>query len=575
MLIDGCENKRINTKEFSINNTTAIDDFGREIEIVKEKKCKDRYVGLFYFLSLGNHSDHKGEYDVNKITNGGENLEEFFLRNDEVSPIGAAHFWDKPLFDYYESQDEWVLRRHIEMLTHARVDFLVTDTTNGRIYENVLGKLLDLLDEYYKDGWNVPKLVLYLNQKSEELVRHVYKNYYKDGKYDNVWFKPNGKPMIIFNIGEAKFNAEKKKDKEILDYFEIKDKQWPILDYIHKDGVPWIDFEYPQRNYNKWMNVSVAQHTTIMMSDIYGSQGRGFDYKDHKNHSDLKSLKQNINFEGQWKTVFEANEEEVKYVFVTGWNEWVALKMYIKNYANDRPFMVDNFNVEFSRDLEPSTTLGDNGYLSLIRNIRKFNYEVAEKEYSEDITIEDISSFDEKAWEGAKVYEDFGKETIKRKARNICNTRDIINETGRNDVLKVKVAKDSKNIYFRIETREDITPYVEGDNCWMNLMIKLPDAQKGGLMGFQYIINKIVKDNNKSSVCKYIDGKYKEIAECERYVLGNVMQIKVSRRSMDIKAKNLEFVFKIADNVTDTENYYSYYTTGDVAPIGRLVYKFM
>lgn len=34
-------------------------------------------------------------------------------------PVGAHHFWGEPLFGYYRASDEWVMRKHLQMLTDA------------------------------------------------------------------------------------------------------------------------------------------------------------------------------------------------------------------------------------------------------------------------------------------------------------------------------------------------------------------------------------------------------------------------------------------------------------------------
>ena len=41
----------------------------------------------------------------------------------------------EPLFGYYLASDEWVMRKHLQMLTDAGIDFTVFDTTNAVTYD--------------------------------------------------------------------------------------------------------------------------------------------------------------------------------------------------------------------------------------------------------------------------------------------------------------------------------------------------------------------------------------------------------------------------------------------------------
>ena len=54
---------------------------------------------------------------------------------DHPAWTGSA-YWGEPLFGYYMTEDEWVIRRHIEMLGFADVDFLVFDTTYSGLNES-------------------------------------------------------------------------------------------------------------------------------------------------------------------------------------------------------------------------------------------------------------------------------------------------------------------------------------------------------------------------------------------------------------------------------------------------------
>ena len=78
--------------QYSVLNIAGTDDFGRVILPVDGKVNKDRYVGMFYFLTLGQHTNHSGIYDVNKITYEGTYNKAFTRYNTPITPVGSAHF---------------------------------------------------------------------------------------------------------------------------------------------------------------------------------------------------------------------------------------------------------------------------------------------------------------------------------------------------------------------------------------------------------------------------------------------------------------------------------------------------
>ena len=197
------DNRGLTAAEYSVLNITGTDDFGRVISPVDGKVNDDRYVGMFYFLTLGQHANHTGIYDVNKITFDSTFHKAFTQYDTFITPVGSAHFWGEPVWGYYHSEDEWVMRKQIEMLTMAGVDFLVLDTSNNVLYENVTKLLFNVLLEYQNQGWDVPKVVYYLGKHDLNadisVFKQVYNIFYAKDTYKSLWFTPNDpqKPMIV------------------------------------------------------------------------------------------------------------------------------------------------------------------------------------------------------------------------------------------------------------------------------------------------------------------------------------------------------------------------------------------
>ena len=568
------DTRDITDQEYTSYNIVGTDDYGRSIMTVDGKKDKEAYVGMFFFLSLGQHSNHRGEYDISKITQDGEDLDAFQVDN-RTSPVGSAHFWGEPVFGYYNSSDEWVIRKQIEMLTLAGIDFIVLDTSNAVTYQSVTDVLFPVMLEYYNKGWNVPKVMYYIANNNGEnttypnTLRTVYNYFYATDTYKNLWFCPNGKPMITrHELANDTFLSTF--DGGIyLNFFEFRTRQWPISDYLKEDGAPWIEFEYPQPIHTDWLSISVAQHYSVRFSDTIGTHGRGWDEK--KGINDHENYGKGLNYQTQWQTAFDYQAEgtKVKYAFITGWNEWVAEKM---KDSSGTYFTVDQFNEEYSRDIEPCVNekVADNFYMQTIRNIRTFNYSDA-KHYVYPKTTIDVSVDDAK-WNGIRSYVDFTGDCKDRNHKGMVASRTYTDTSGRNDIETVKVARDDEYMYFRVTTADNVTSYADGDDKWMNILIKTDNA-KNEWKGYNYVINRSV-NGTETSVMK-ADGKggLVEKGKGEVHVYGKTMVVKVKLSDLGLSSTNYHIEFKVADNVADYDHV-ELYRSGDSAPIGRLNYSY-
>lgn len=147
-------------------------------------------------------------------------------------------------------------------------------------------------------------------------------------------------------------------------------------------------------------------------------------------------------------------------------------------------------------------------------------------------------------------------------------------DSNRNDIVETRVAHDKDNVYFLIETKEDITPYESGEN-WMNLLIKTRASRESeSWEGYDFLINRNPGDG-KTSVEKSGGGwKWTSVGEADMLVSGNRMMITVPLSLLGLTAENFAFEFKAADNVTNYTDIMDYYVTGDSAPIGRLNYSY-
>ncbi len=560
----------------------ATDDLGRTLP----SSCTagiygskgEYYVGLFYFMWMGEHGDH-GVFDMNKIVREhGENAK--YISCGGWGPEQAMHFWGEPLYGYYYSRDEWVIRKHMELITNANVDFLYFDVTNGYAYVPTAKKVMQVCHELNEQGFNAPKVVFYTHTGSKNLVSLVYEEIYKANYCPDTWFYVDGKPVIVAYY-----------EDNIDDFFSIRLPQWPNEPANTAPSWPWMDFEWPQRVFTnngvgESISVSMAQHSgsvRFSSSGLYGdnsNRGRSTNtVVEDKSKVTEDSYKYGVNFRAQWDRVLDciAKSKEdptknIKYVLITGWNEWVAQRQPSTWIKGEEIFFVDTFGSEYSRDVE--MTRGeyfDSYYLQMISQI-------AELKGAAPAIIQDSRkkidvNGDFSQWDSVLV-------TYKNPKGNSADRNEIgfghttyINKTSRNEIASAKVTADTENIYFYVETTDNISDY-DTDSTWMQLFVNTNGNSKNGWYGYDYIINYKAKDKNITTVAKNVsEGEFAfDVAgEVQYKVDGNKMMLSVPQKMLGIDDySNIKLEFKWADSKEKITTMEGFYESGDAAPLGRL-----
>ena len=554
----------------------GMDQFGRTFDV--QAGTRKKQVGMFFWLWQGYHYAHgqmNDAYDATKILEkyGADVL---FRQDSSVSPAGQFHFWGEPLFGYYDQADEWVIRRQMELLTDAGVDFIVFDTTNAWTYETVYFKICAVIEEMQKAGLNPPKVAFYTHSMSIQTVNKIYREFYKPGKYKSTWYYMNGKPMIIGyteaadDIKEAKSRGDNSYNpsplsQEVLSFFTFKRPQWPS-DPFYADGFPWIEWSYPQPVHNGIMNVAVASHPQVPMSFSitrgYKNWGRGYDVEAKVNISE--DADRGTFFQSEWD---QAIKQDPDMVFVDGWNEWIALK----SLWDGEYMLCDAASKEFSRDIEMMKGgYNDAFYIQLIKNIRaykgvKLTGKVASTEKSIDING-DISQ-----WDTVNSKYTANIKSVERDHRGISPKQHYKQEAARNDVQWVKVTRDNENIYFLIACRNKIKGSGSG---YMNLFIGTGRVSDKGWNGYEYVINRKLK-NGVSEVAR-LNGSFGQTkcGQAQVSVSGKYMQLAVPRSVIGLEGSS-EFYFKVADNIASPGDIMDYYVSGKSFPLGRMSYQYL
>ena len=478
---------------------------------------KEPLVGLFYFLWLGEHGRTK-PYDVTKILAADPNAG---YKPD--SPVwggeGVYHHWGEPLYGYYFSDDEWVVRHHMKLIMQCDVDFLFFDTTNAVIYENNAKLVMRVLQEYHNAGWQIPKVMFYTNTASGKTVEKIYNTIYKPDYAKDTWFKLDGKPVIVAKEEECSETAKA--------FFTIVKSQWPN-EPDKQGGWPWMDFTRPQRVFpgekvdRTVMNVSVAQHPQLRFGDsaMYGEKNNcGRAFHNGANDSAPDAWKEGWNFREQWE---QAHEAKPDIVLVTGWNEWIAGRW---KGTKERPIMfVDCANYEYSRDIEMMRGGYGDAYLRLLReNVRRF------KGISDDVKPNPPQT--------AKRYRCFADSSMPRDAQGYGTT--YVNHTQRNAPLWIDVSHDSTAVTFVVKTAKPIVG-TEADGDFMRILVN----------------GKVINSLSKS----VIDG--------------DMMMLSIPRKSLGLYDKDFHFEFKFVDSTIPCQDPIDWYDHGVVEPLGRLPFVY-
>lgn len=592
----------------------AVDGLGRTVNTyantgdVREGK----FVGMFYWTWHYEFAKNTPANNINNIiTEHPEAKNDYNNAAWGKNTGGSYFFWDRPMFDYYINTDEYVVRKHAEMLADAGVDVIFFDCTNGTyLWKPAYDTVLKVFAEAREQGVKTPQIAFMMNfgagAETRTQIQTVYKDIYKAEKYKDLWFMWEGKPLVLAGSGSLK--ASDDLDREILKFFNFR---YCNPSYFTED-MPIDDAQwgwcsvYPQTKYGvrkdgsvEQMTVNVAQNASenglVAMNDYRGGVfGRGYakgDYSYTYNYMGKEiKVDQNtenaflygLNFQQQWDYALQTDPD---FIFITGWNEWVAIRQ--EKWGGSSNAFADQFNDEFSRDIEPTDgPLKDYFYYQLVSNVRKFKGvqkpDIADENSGAFKTI-DISGGTEQWADVNLAYKHYEKNTWERNSASWVGIKKYKYSTMRNDLVDFKVAYDENNVYFMAETVQDITD--PSDPAWMRLLIDTDfTGNSPNWEGFEFIVNRISPSGNEAVIEKSNGGwDFSEAGKAAFSVTGNCIQMSIPRSVLglgDIDGKIPAFNFKWADNTLapesseDSGDILDFYRYGDTAPGGRFMFSF-
>ncbi len=336
----------------------------------------------------------------------------------------------------------------------------------------------------------------------------------------------------------------------------------------------WLEV-HPQHTFTdsrgapEQVSVGVAQNAVdgrLGSMSEKGSHGRGW----HDGHNDSAGVAEGLNFKEQFERALKLDPE---FIFVTGWNEWIAGRFEEFSGVREPVMFVDEFNQEFSRDIEPMRGgHADNYYYQLVSFIRRYKGVSKPPKVGGEKSINLDGPFSQ--WDSvAPEFRDDSGDAARRDYRGWDPAVRYVNTTGRNDFVSMKVSRDRQNLYFYARTASDISRAT--DSHWMMMFLKIAGSSLPNWEGYSFVLNRVSPDATDAVLEQSQGGwKWAEKAKVKYRVLGReiMVQIPLSAFGDVLNRNSWRLEFKWFDNMQHEGDASDFDQYGDAAPNGRFNY---
>jgi hypothetical protein len=548
----------------------ATDDLGRELPGYDEcgPPKANKTVGMFYYLW---HDSARGILRDNAMAVAKNPDARFY------GPKGEWHWWGEPLLGYYLVSDPFVQRTHAAMLNDAGVDTVVCDVTNAFTYRDQYTALCRAYEQIRSLGQTTPDIAFITHSKTGPTVQKLYDDLYSKRLYSDLWFRWQGKPLLMTKAGEV--------PESLKGYFSIRSSwAWHLPTGWFGDGKdswPWID-NYPQQfGWNsspdspEELSVAAATHAS---SDV----GRSF-HDGQQPPLDHFTSAEDPFFTEQWRQALKVSPQ---FLFITNFNEWIAQAQHDPNrkqfvghqMKQGEAYFVDEYDPEFSRDIEPAAPtpanrgLEDNCYYQMVAGIRRYKGVRALPEVLPQ-SISMTGRFEEWA-KVAPEFRDAIGDAVHRNYDGFENGTRYVNQSGRNDIVAAKVSQDAANLYFYVRTADVLSPSTDPD--WMVLYIDSDHDAKTGWMGYDFAVNRTDVQDGQTTLQRNVGNRYewKTITSRIRFdTKGNEMELAIPKSTIGMHGNTATIDFKWADHCYAKGDWTDFTLNGDAAPDGRFKYR--
>jgi hypothetical protein len=530
----------------------------------------DRWVGIFYWTW---HIQRGGPNDNTKILGAWDGTGAVAWPEN-----GAPHHWGEPELGYYLMTDPFVIRKHASMLSDAGIDVVLFDTTNPpHTWKAEYEALCREYTAMRAEGARTPQIGFITPfWDPTPVLERLWADLYQPGLWPELWFRWEGKPLMLANKDFVK-------DPAMLEFFTYRR---PMPDYWEGPSGPeqwsWLEV-HPQHVFRneagdaEQMSVGVAQNALpntpgpAPMSHKAGAMGRSW-------HGGAKDPRENavqlgLNFEEQWRRALSVDP---KFIFVTGWNEWIAGRYTEWSKYTDADayhvggLFVDQYTHEYSRDCEPMRGGHTDAYYHQLASwVRRYKGTRPLPVSNGPHTIAVDGEFSDWAGVQPEHRDTIGDVTH----RNHAGYGDLVytNTTGRNDLVRAKATHDAGHVYFFAETRAEITP--SGSPYWMLLLIDRDRDGSSGWLGYDVLVNLSPTPDGTTTVHHWVEGAWSAAGSAAYAVNGAGLELSVPRAALGMAEGAPEFDFKWADHIQGFGDVSELGLHGDSAPNRRWNYR--
>jgi hypothetical protein len=340
----------------------------------------------------------------------------------------------------------------------------------------------------------------------------------------------------------------------------------------------WLEV-YPQHTFYRTPGISeevavgVAQNAADGKLSVFTHpRAHGRSFNDGKEPGPRERDGSGRNFAEQWRRALEIDPA---FVFVTNWNEWIAGRYtpdHMPLYGTGPVTFVDEFNAEFSRDIEPMKGgHGDNYVYQMVANIRRFKgARPIPPVEPRPITID--GDFTDWAQVQPEFRDTIG-DPVHRDHAGWGKSLHYANKTGRNDIVAAKISLDAQAVFFLVQTRDKVTS--PADPNWMLLFIDADANPKTGWLGYDFVVNRRIRDFSRTTLERNIGGKYEwgSPVEISFKTTDHAIELAIPRAALGLTALPATIDFKWADNLQQTGEWSDFTLNGDAAPNDRYNFR--
>ena len=500
---------------------------------------------------------------------------------------GAAWWSQQPELGYFNPCDPWALRRQLAQLSHAGVDVLMFDYSNEITFDTQLYALCDMIEQMRMEGFPLKFKITFLTHTySGATITYLYNTLYRPGKYSDLWFYWQGKPLMLGYVNGSG-GGDTVPSAAVQNFFTWR-TSW-ANDTNLLDDWQYINSVTPQKfGYDTRQDLP-EQVVVGAAGWANGNSGRSY-----TNHTQPAYNNYHLPVSGtQGQGLYFAEEMHygLKYdpqvLLLNDWNEWVAgafksptacLSHLLADCAPANDFyFVDDYNEEYSRDIAP--TKGghtDNYYMQMIGQNRSRKGARPVPVASVPQTINLAGDFSQWASVSPAYYDPVNDTIWRNYPSSVTQVGIYTNTSGRNDFTVMKVARDANNLYFMAQCKSNITSYT-GSN-WMVLFIDADQKHTTGWEGYDYAVNlggATAATTTLSQNTSINDSwNWSTVRSDIAYtVSGKQLMLAIPRVALGLTNEPVTFDFHWADNF-QTNDIADFDVDGDSAPDGRFNYRY-